>query len=84
MQSSVYLTCWLQGGERVVAVSRFGLWSEYAAVDEVDVLEIPDEMTFDEAAALPVTYLTSHVILFNFGNLRPNQSVLVHMAAGRR
>ena len=67
----------------MVCLRNFGLWTEYAAVDAALTFVIPDEMTFAEAAAFPVTYLTAHVILFNFGNLRPDQSVLVHMAAGR-
>ena len=67
----------------MVCIKNFGLWTEYATVSTDMCFQIPDEMSFDEAAAIPVTYLTAHVILFNFGNLRPKQSVLVHMAAGR-
>ncbi len=40
-------------------------------------------MSFEEAAALPVNYVTAHNILFDFGNLRKGKSVLVHMAAGK-
>lgn len=44
---------------------------------------IPEGMSFEEAAALPVNYITAYMMLFDFGNLRPNQSVLVHAAAGK-
>lgn len=44
---------------------------------------IPEGMSFEEAAALPVNYITAYMMLFDFGNLRPNQSVLIHAAAGR-
>lgn len=44
---------------------------------------IPEGMSFEEAAALLVNYITAYMILFDFGNLRPNQSVLIHMAAGQ-
>ncbi|CAF4727358.1 unnamed protein product, partial [Rotaria sp. Silwood2] len=43
---------------------------------------IPDKMSFEEGAALLVNYITAYQILFEFGNLRPNKSVLIHMAAG--
>lgn len=43
---------------------------------------IPDGMSFEEAAALPVNYVTAYMMLFDFGNLRPNQSILIHAAAG--
>lgn len=43
---------------------------------------MPAEMSFEAAAALPVTYLTAYHMLFFVANLRPGESVLVHMAAG--
>jgi NADPH:quinone reductase-like Zn-dependent oxidoreductase len=43
---------------------------------------MPDGMTFEEAAAIPANYITAYHMLFEFGNLRKGQSVLVHMAAG--
>lgn len=39
-------------------------------------------MSFEEAAAIPVSYLTAYICLFDFGNLRPNQSVLIQAAGG--
>ena len=39
-------------------------------------------MSFEAAAALPVTYLTAYHMLFFAANLRAGESVLVHMAAG--
>uniref|UniRef100_A0A672MZU7 Synaptic vesicle membrane protein VAT-1 homolog n=1 Tax=Sinocyclocheilus grahami TaxID=75366 RepID=A0A672MZU7_SINGR len=43
---------------------------------------MPEGMSFEEAAALPVNYITAYLMLFDFGHLRPNQSLLIHMAAG--
>jgi len=43
---------------------------------------MPDNMGYEEAAALPVNYITALHVLFDFGNLRKGNSVLVHMAAG--
>ena len=67
----------------MMCVSNFGLWREYAIVKPENVFPIPDRMSFEEAAAIPVNYLTAYMMLFDFGNLRKNQSVLVHMAAGK-
>ena len=46
------------------------------------VLPIPDAMSFEEAAALPVNYLTAYHMLFRVAAVRPGERVLVHMAAG--
>jgi NADPH:quinone reductase-like Zn-dependent oxidoreductase len=43
---------------------------------------MPAKMSFEEAAALPVVYLTAHHMMLFTGNLRPGSSVLVHSAAG--
>ena len=39
-------------------------------------------MSFEEAAALPVVYLTAHHMLLHTGALRPGMKVLMHSAAG--
>ncbi len=39
-------------------------------------------MSFEEAAALPVNYLTAYHMLFRVACVRPGERVLVHMAAG--
>ncbi|TNN85934.1 Synaptic vesicle membrane protein VAT-1 [Liparis tanakae] len=69
-------------GDRVMVINRCGLWQEVAVVPATHTFLIPEGMGFEEAAALPVNYITAYMMLFDFGNLRPNQSVLVHAAAG--
>ncbi|XP_061906053.1 synaptic vesicle membrane protein VAT-1 homolog [Entelurus aequoreus] len=69
-------------GDKVMVLSRFGLWQEVVAVPAMHTFIIPDGMSFEEAAALPVNYITAYMMLFDFGNLRPNQSILIHSAAG--
>ena len=73
----------LQVGDRVFCINMFELWKEYAVIPAKRVFTIPDGMTFEEAASIPVNYLTAYLMLFDFGNLRKNKSVLVHMAAGK-
>ncbi|XP_071940875.1 synaptic vesicle membrane protein VAT-1 homolog [Antedon mediterranea] len=69
-------------GTRVICLNDFGLWKEFAAVKAERCFPIPEGMSFEEAAALAVNYLTAYLMLFNFGNLRQGTSVLIHMAAG--
>jgi NADPH:quinone reductase-like Zn-dependent oxidoreductase len=69
-------------GERVVALCRFGGHASQAIVKQAQAYRIPEQLSFDEAAALPVNYLTAFHMLFRIWNLQPKQRVLVHMAAG--
>ncbi|KJE96624.1 Vat1 protein [Capsaspora owczarzaki ATCC 30864] len=69
-------------GTRVMAMKNFGCWTDLLQTDADAVWPIPDSMSFEIAAAIPVTYITAYICLFDMGNLRPNQSLLVHMAAG--
>lgn len=71
-------------GDRVVAVAGDGMWADVVTVPGYQCFKMPDRMTFEEGAALLVNYITAHQILFELGGLRPNKSVLVHMAAGKR
>lgn len=61
---------------------RSGMWQEEVTVSSAQTFLMPEAMTFEEAAALLVNYITAYMVLFDFGNLRPGHSVLVHMAAG--
>uniref|UniRef100_A0A670JRZ6 Enoyl reductase (ER) domain-containing protein n=1 Tax=Podarcis muralis TaxID=64176 RepID=A0A670JRZ6_PODMU len=69
-------------GEKVMVMARSGLWQEIVTVQANQTFPMPEGMSFEEAAAFLVNYITAYMVLFDFGNLRPNQSVLVHMAAG--
>jgi synaptic vesicle membrane protein VAT-1 len=69
-------------GQRVFAMPRFGGYTDTLVVPAGQVIRIPDKMTFEDAAALPVVYLTAHHAMLFTGNLRPGSSVLVHSAAG--
>lgn len=69
-------------GDRVIVTSGDSMWAEYVTLPSSQCFKMPDKMTFEEGAALIANYVTAYEILFEFGNLRPNKSVLVHMAAG--
>ena len=69
-------------GDRVVALTGFGGYAEQVVVAEERAWTLPDSVSFDAAAAMPVTYLTAHHMLVHLGNFREGDSVLVHHAAG--
>uniref|UniRef100_H2TFV1 Vesicle amine transport 1 n=1 Tax=Takifugu rubripes TaxID=31033 RepID=H2TFV1_TAKRU len=69
-------------GDRVIAMSRSGMWQELIVVPADLTFPMPEQMSFEEGAALPINYLTAYVMLFEMANLRPGKSVLIHMAAG--
>jgi NADPH:quinone reductase-like Zn-dependent oxidoreductase len=69
-------------GERVIAMCRFGGYSDVVALPSHQVFKMPAKMSFEEGAAFPVVYVTAYnMMLFN-GHLRPKSSVLIHSAAG--
>src|SRR3984893_15716791 len=69
-------------GQRVLAMTHFGGHADVVCVPAEQVLPIPDAMSFEEVAALPVNYLTAYHMLFRVAAVRPGERVLVHMAAG--
>ncbi|XP_024242719.1 synaptic vesicle membrane protein VAT-1 homolog [Oncorhynchus tshawytscha] len=69
-------------GDRVLVLSRHGLWQEVVVVPASQTFIMPESMSFEEAAALPVNYLTAYMMLFEMANVRAGQSILIHMAAG--
>ncbi len=69
-------------GKRVVVLARFGAHADQVCVPRAYAFPIPDEMSFEEAAAIPVNYLTAYQMLFRVASIRPGESVLIHMAAG--
>ncbi|WP_028848484.1 MULTISPECIES: NADPH:quinone oxidoreductase family protein [Thermocrispum] len=71
-----------QPGQRVAAFPGFGGFAETVAVDRRAVFRLPERMSFETAAAIPMNVLTSHFALVHRGRLQPGEIVLVHGAAG--
>jgi len=69
-------------GKSVAAMTRFGGQSELVAVKAMQVFEKPDKLTFEQAAAIPVNYLTAYALLVVMGSLHKGESVLIHNAGG--
>jgi NADPH:quinone reductase-like Zn-dependent oxidoreductase len=69
-------------GTRVLALSRFGGQADALCIPASQAMPMPPAMSFEEAAALPVNYITAYHALFRVAALRPGEKVLIHMAAG--
>jgi NADPH2:quinone reductase len=72
----------LTAGQRVVAFPGLGAYAEVVAVPEAMVFPLPERLSFEQGAALPMNYLTMHFGLTKRGQLREGETVLVHGAAG--
>ncbi|PSQ26407.1 NADPH:quinone reductase [Halobacteriales archaeon QS_9_68_17] len=72
----------LDEGDRVIAMTDGGAYTEYAIADPQSLFPIPDGMSFEEAAGFPVQFLTAHGCLFEWGGLEEDERVLIHAAAG--
>src|ERR1700683_1683254 len=71
----------LKGGDRVVTVTLLGSYAELRAVPAGFCWKIPDGLSTEEAACVPVAYETAHDCLFVFGRLQAGESVLVQAGA---
>lgn len=72
----------LTPGQRVVAGTQFGGYASQVVVAASDVVPLPDGLSFEQGAAIPVNYGTAWAGLIGFGSLQPGERVLVHSAGG--
>jgi NADPH:quinone reductase-like Zn-dependent oxidoreductase len=69
-------------GHAVVAMTRFRGQAEKVVVPENQLFAKPESLSFEQAAALPVNYLTAYALLSVMGSLHAGESVLIHNAGG--
>ncbi len=72
----------LSEGDRVAAVLGNGGASDVVGMGADSVFPLPDRLSFQQGAALPMNYLTAHFALVERGGLKEGETVLVHGAAG--
>ncbi|WP_298631275.1 zinc-binding dehydrogenase [uncultured Thermus sp.] len=65
----------------ILGEHRFGAYAEYLVVPEVNLLKKPQNLSFEKAAAIPLTFLTAWQMVVDKLQVRPGEDVLV-MAAG--
>jgi NADPH:quinone reductase len=69
-------------GDRVSAQIEYGAYAEKCVVRAVNCHVLPDSMSFADAAAMGLTYLTAHFSLVERARYQPGEIVLVNGAAG--
>jgi polyketide synthase 12 len=71
----------LKVGDAVFGLARGSFASEVVA-DARQVVRMPGNLSFEEAASIPMAFLTAWYGLHDLGAIRPGEKVLVHAAAG--
>ncbi len=67
-------------GQRVMGIIGGGGQAEYLVSPEGMLVEIPDNLDYVQAAALPEVFMTAHDALFTQGNLQMGERILIHAA----
>jgi myxalamid-type polyketide synthase MxaB len=68
-------------GDAVVAVAP-NSFSTFAITDAHLVVPKPSQLSFEEAATIPIVFLTAHYALNHLARMAPGERVLIHAAAG--
>ncbi|HSU93486.1 MAG TPA: NAD(P)H-quinone oxidoreductase [Gemmatimonadaceae bacterium] len=68
-------------GQRVFGIVGGGAYAEYLVTHERLLAQIPDSLSYTEAAAVPEAFITAHDALVTQAQLRASESVLIHAVA---
>ncbi len=69
-------------GEGMTGETRLGSAAELARIPAKNVVKIPDNVSFFEAASLPIAYCTAYRMMVTRGNVQSNETVLILGATG--
>ncbi len=67
-------------GKEVFALTRFRGYADTVVVPEIQTFEKPAALSFEQAAGIPVNYLTAWELLVVMGALKPGETLLIHNA----
>ncbi len=67
---------------RIVGEHAPGTFAEKAVVPAVNLFPIPESLSFEQAAAFPLSYQTAWRIIVGRGAVRPGETVLIHGIGG--
>ncbi len=69
-------------GDRVIGISKFGAFATAIYLNKNYVIKLDDNWSFEEGAGFVVQALTAYYALKELGNVKSNQTVLIHSVAG--
>lgn len=72
----------VKAGDEVMALPGHSAFSAYVTLAAADVAPKPAHLRVEEAATVPVAFLTAYYALVTLGRLRQGERVLIHSAAG--
>jgi NADPH2:quinone reductase len=65
-------------GDRIFGITAGEAQAELLVTDEKLLSQIPNQLSFTEAAAVPEAFITAHDALFTLGELKQNETLLIH------
>ncbi len=68
-------------GKKVMGLVNRGGYGEYVIMHKSFVMDMPDNLTFEEAAAIPEVFLTAYQTLFWLAGVKDNEKLLIHAGA---
>lgn len=68
-------------GDRVFGLLSGGGYAQYTTIPAAHAMPIPDELSFEEAAAIPEAYLTAYLGIVQLARLKSGDIVLIHAGA---
>ena len=71
----------VQPGDEVLGIAA-GSFAEYVTTYSDLVVKKPQKISFEEAATIPITFLTAYYALFKLGHLSEGEKVFIHTATG--
>ena len=72
----------VQVGDRVAYSGALGSYAEYAAVPAARLVKIPNDLSFEQAAAAMLQGMTAHYLVHSTYKLQAGETALIHAAAG--
>ena len=71
-----------KAGDKVMLFSKYKSYATHICTDEKLVIPLPDVFSLEEGAAFPIVYVTAYMMMFDLGNFREGETILIHGAGG--
>ena len=72
----------LKPGDKVMLFCKYNSYSTHICSDEKLAMPLPEKFSMEEGAAFPLVYVTAYMMMFDLGNFRKGETILIHGAGG--